>query len=293
MQDKLFFRYSERRCRVTIFEARDVNRCIVDSFKYRPNARDHATPISNLMFFYFINPIIHFVENSFLKQLKENYIDYIIQIIFGFVLVYYLNLQAKNFEKLSFFHYYYNSQTKSINIQMPQDFNVIMVEWYIPGLTSTTTGKISNGEIKISDIVSEAETKMSGSFASKYPYSLDGFVRCVLINQFTIDTRSTSTQPLYGYPVMVKTIYTYKGEISGKYKEDLGVILINQSSLDIPIVSFESNLELFKWKKILASGNKEWGRILEKFSFDQNKRYIDDNGDCDEQYYSVPFVHVD
>lgn len=35
--------YSERWCGVTMFEAWNVDRCIIQFLEYRPNARDHAT----------------------------------------------------------------------------------------------------------------------------------------------------------------------------------------------------------------------------------------------------------
>lgn len=229
---------------------------------------------------------------SFCKQFKQNWVDYFITIIFGFVFVLIFRAQDQNRAEASFFQYRYNVQTDSINIQVPVDFNVFTVQWFVPSLNGTSTGKISNGEITIKDIVSNAENNLAGSYQWSYPNSLDGYVRCALINQFTLDSRSTSTQPLNGYPVMVKTFYNHKDDIN-QYKQDLGVIFINQSSSETPAVSFRGKLTPQEWNAILGSGNREWNRVLERIPFDSKQRYLTDEGNCWQQGYPVPVVHVD
>lgn len=229
---------------------------------------------------------------SLLLQIKENWVDYLLTIFIGIVLVLIFRIQDQNRSQASFFQYHYDTQTNSINIQTPPDFNVFTVQWFVPSLSGTSTGKISNGEIAIKDIISEAERNLSGSYQWSYPNSLDGYVKCVLVNQFTLDSGSTSKQPLYGYPVMTKTFYTHKDGIN-QYKQDLGTIFINQSSSETPAISFKGNLTLREWNSILASGDMEWKRVLERIPFDPKQRYITDEGDCWQQGYSVPVVHVD
>jgi len=236
--------------------------------------------------------LIFSLLKSLWKQIKENWVDYFLTILIGIVLVFILRAQDQNRAEATFFQYRYNAQTNSINIQVPQDFNVFTVQGFVPSLSGTSTGKIFNGEITIKDIVSEAENNLAGSYQWSYPNSLDGYVRCVLINQFTLDSSSTSTQPLNGYPVMVKTFYTHKYNIN-QYKQDLGVIFINQSSLDTPTISFRGNLALQEWNTILASGNKEWNQVLKRIPFDSEQRYLTDEGNCWQQGYPVPVVHVD
>lgn len=230
--------------------------------------------------------------NSFCKQVKENWVDYFLTVLTGIVLVLILRSQDQSRAQSSFFQYRYNIQTKSINIQVPSDFNVFTVQYFVPSYISTSTGRISNGEITIPDIVSLAQDNLIGTFQWTYPNSLEGYIKCVLINQFTLDSSSTSTQPLNGYPVMVKTFYTHKDKIN-EYKQDLGVIFINESSLETPSVSFRGNLNIEEWNTIFASGNREWNKVLNRIPFNSKQRYLTDEGHCWQQGYPVPSVYVD
>ncbi len=200
--------------------------------------------------------------------------------------------QDQNQAETPFFQYRYDAQTDAIDIDTTNDFDVSTIQWYVPNATGTSTGQVSGGEMAIEDIVSAAEENLpSGEYSYTYPNSLDGYVRCQLLNQFTLDDDSTSTQPLDGYPIMVRTFYTYKGALT-EPKEDLGVIWLSETSLNTPVVSSVDNLSSSDWNILLASGDREWARVLQRIPFDSQTKYLTDDGHCMQMGYSVPTVHV-
>lgn len=191
------------------------------------------------------------------------------------------------YEAQPFFTYTYDEGMRVINLKPSGDFNIEYTEWFMPSLTATSTGRRTSGVISMDDITSGVidDFLFDGKLSlNPSDPNVQGWVRCQLLNQFTLDSQGGSTSTIPGFPIGLDTLYMYKG--TPKLLNNLNVLFLSDTDLPLPeVTSYPLSKE--ELIKVLSSGSDEMASVLKRAPYDKSQNYLNSDGTCRQLDYQL------
>jgi hypothetical protein len=180
---------------------------------------------------------------------------------------------------MQLFKYFYDSEKKAIALNSGETFAPVFVKWQVPYAGATTTGWVKN-QLMIKDIImSITSGNHDGANPGFFFEHGAGYIRCNILDRFGID----ESLVLGGFPIGVETTFVTKGKPELGYRTSMDLIWLrgfDDNNLEVNVLP---NVDPQYLKDQLRKGNNAIQKTLQIDKYDQNYKYIGDDGNCSQQ----------
>lgn len=191
-----------------------------------------------------------------------------------------ISYQHLGFDKQVTFAYFFSEETNSFIVESSENASIHSVKWHIPQVDGWYEKHKNSRSLSIDELLFAVWTALRDKNIFIPPPDFNestyGYLRCEILQAF--DNYNSNTEFNFGFLAGVEIDYTPKGD---SYGSTTDIVLITEFEDSIPQIRvIDTSVSREDLKKYMERGAARLNEILLKYSYDQNKTYIDTSGLC-------------